>query len=94
MVIHPRSEAAVQLHEAAVDTLTEPVAAAAPKDNDVDDSVNAQDAGGGVGCTGDLPSVPQATRTATIGKMRQALLGIVVSDARVSNRAASDNARQ
>lgn len=80
MVIHARSEAAVQLHEAAVDTLIEPFAAAAPKDNDDDASVNAQDAGGGVGCTGDFPSVPQATRTARIGKMRQALLGIVISD--------------
>ena len=93
MVIHPRSEAAVQLHEAAVDTLIEPFAASAPKDNDDDASVNAHDAGGGVGCTGDFPSVPQATRTATIGKKRQALLDIMISDHNVSNPAASDNER-
>jgi hypothetical protein len=82
IVIQPRSEAAVHAHAAVVETATEPVDAVAPNVNDVGDSVKAQDAGGGVGSTGDLPSqAPAITRTANGSAMRQALRGIAVSAA-------------
>jgi hypothetical protein len=64
--IHPRSDATVQAHAAAVVTVTDPVPPPAPNDNDEVDRVNVH-AGGGVGSVGDFfshaPAAPSASKT-------------------------------
>jgi len=71
IAIHPRSDDAVQAHDAAVVTVIDPLAAADANDSDVADSEYVQDAGGGVGPTGDLLWQAQTIRSAAAGSTRR-----------------------
>jgi len=71
IAIHPRSDAAVQAHDAAVVTVIDPAPAADPNDMEVADSENEQEAGGGVGSTGDLLWQAHTIRSTAAGSAKR-----------------------